>query len=112
MAIASVELGWVDRAGSVDAPINGDCIRQEALTISASTATLATAVSADEVSASLGACLCRIAADTACYVAVGKVPDPTLTASTTNSTARRYLAAGSELSLPISLGEKVAVKAA
>lgn len=111
MAIASVEIGWVDRAGSVDAPIYGDCIRQETLTISGTTATLASAVTASELSASLGAALCRIAADTACYVAIGKVPDPTATTSTSNSTARRYLAAGSELSLGIAVGKKVAVKA-
>lgn len=110
MAIASVELGGVGFADRNSSSINGRCLRQESLTISGSTATLATAVSAGEVAT--GVQVARVAAnDTACFVAIGTTPDPTATTNSAASSAGRLLAIGASIELPIAAGEKVAVKA-
>lgn len=110
MAIASVEISWVKPVASVDVQVHAKCVRQEQLAISGSTATMASAVASADLAESLGAGVARVASDdTGCYVAVGTTPDPTLTAATAVSSARRYLPAGGEITLPIAVGEKVAV---
>lgn len=107
MATASVELGDIN--SSKDNSFHGRCARQESLTISGSTATLATAVTQAEVTA--GNKLCRVATDTACYWAIGSTPDPTATTATSATTARRLLPAGGSIEFILSQGEKVAVRA-
>lgn len=110
MAIASVEISWVKSVASCDVQVHAKCVRQETLAISGSTATLATAVTAAELAESLGSGVARVASDdTGCYVAVGTTPDPTATTATAATSARRYLPAGGEITLPIAAGEKVAV---
>lgn len=112
MANASVEISWIEFAGSVNAPIFGKCVRQETLAISGTTATQSVAVSSSEIGPSFGQAIVRVCTDdTACYVAAGTTPDPTATSATANSTARRYVPAGGETVLHLSVGEKVAVKA-
>lgn len=106
MATASIELGSSD----FERKLHGKCLRQEALAISSSTATLASAVTVTEKAA--GVDIVRVSADTACYVAVGPVPDPTLVAATAKSTARRWVNAGMTVDLLIAVGDFVAVKAA
>jgi hypothetical protein len=109
-ATASVEIGAASKFRLGGAAIHGRCLQQEALTISSSTATIATAVSAAINSA--GGCVARIQTDdTACYVAVGITPDPTLTAASAASSARRMIPAGGIVEVEIGIGEKVAVKA-
>lgn len=110
MATASIELGTWGLSGAAQTAINARCYRQESLTISAVTATLATAVTAEEASRHRVE-IARIATDTDCYFAVGGTPDPTVTTATSESGARRLLSAGTSIEVPISVGQKVAVKA-
>lgn len=109
MASLSVELGWVYVVKGE--PIFGPCVRQETLAISGSTATLATAVTAAEAAQEGGGSdfIVRLATDTDCYIAIGTTPDPTATAQTSATNARRFLSAGSYLPLSITVGQKVAV---
>jgi hypothetical protein len=110
MGIASVELGGVAFADRNSSSINGRCIRQESLTISGSTATLASAVSVAEVKA--GVSVARVSAnDVACMVATGTTPNPVATSATAATTAGRLLAIGASIELPIAVDEFVAVKA-
>lgn len=110
MAIASVELGKVAFHDRPSGAINGPCIRSEELTVSGSTATLATAITTSEIM--LGVIVARVATDTACYVAVGPTPDPDATVRTDLTTAGRLIPANGWIELPVSGGDKVAVKAA
>jgi hypothetical protein len=111
MAIASVEIGTASLNRMGGAAIHGRCLQQESLAISASVATLATAVSAALDQA--GACVARVTTDdTACYAAVGVTPDPTATTATAASSARRLVPAAGSIEMVIGIGEKVAVKAA
>lgn len=107
MATASVEIGPISDRGNNS--FHGRCVRQESLTISGSTATLATAVTADEAGG--GAVLSRLSVDTDCYFALGTTPDPTATAATAATTARRLLCAGCWIDVLLAVGEKMAVKA-
>lgn len=110
MAIANVELGAVAFADRAAGAVNGLCHRSEALAISGSAATLATAVTAHEVAA--GVCVARVQTDdTACYVAVGSTPNPDATTRTSASSARRLLPIGAAIELSVVAGDKVAVKA-
>jgi len=91
-------------------PMDGSAIADralyvEALTISGTTATAASAATGE-------ARVVHIQTDdTACYAAVGTTPDPTATTATTATTIRRYIPAGSFRDLPIAVGQSVAVKA-
>lgn len=108
-ALASVELGGTARPDGSGSSINGECLRQETLAISGSTATLATAVTPAEANA--GVVVARIQTDdAACYVAIGETPDPTATTKSKATRARRLIPAGGSIELPIVVGEKVAVK--
>lgn len=111
MATASVEFSAVALANYGGSSIYGKCVAQESLAISSSTATSAASTTA-QLTAAGGpgtAFIARVATDTDCWVASGTVPDPTLTASTAASSARRFLSAGSEITIPLSVGDKVAV---
>lgn len=105
MAIASVEIGRAYQ-GQMSS-INGDAIVQEELAVaSGTTNTIATAVASIEPGL-----VARIATDsTGCYVAVGTTPDPTATAKSSTTTARRFLPAAASIELPIGTGMKVAVR--
>lgn len=108
MAIASVEIRSIARNDKSSGAIYGPVLRQESLTISGSTATLATGVSAAEIKN--GAEIFRLAADTDCYYAKGITPDPTATTPTPLTTARALLSGGNEIPLMLGVGDKVAVK--
>lgn len=110
MATASVEIGTHDQKNQGGSSINGRCLYQEALTVSSSTATMSSAVTAAQVA--LGGVIARISTDTACYIAIGTTPDPTATAvSGAVTSARRLIQAGASLEQPVNVGDKVAVKA-
>jgi hypothetical protein len=110
MAIANVELGAVAFADRAAGAINGTCLRSEALAISGSAATLAAAVSTEEIRA--GVCVARVQTDdTACYVAVGSTPSPDAVVKTSATSARRLVPAGGYIELQVVAGDKVAVKA-
>jgi hypothetical protein len=111
VAIASVEISGVDFAGTINGPIYGKCTRQESLTISGTTATMSTAISDSDNPAYYGTIVARLCADANCYYAIGSSPDPTRTTSNSSSSARRFLPAG-EISLTMSLGQKLAVVSA
>jgi len=90
--------------------IAGPCQVSEVLAISGTTATSTAVVTA--AIASAGGVLLRVTTDdTACYLATGTTPDPTLTAPTAASGARQYVGAGQTEYFAISQGGKVAVKA-
>lgn len=113
MATASVEFSAVALANYGGSSIYGKCVRQESLTISGSTATSA-ACTSGQLTASGGpgvAFIARVAPDTDCWVASGTAPDPDAQDATATTSARRLLAAGNELSIPLSVNDKVAVKA-
>lgn len=108
MANASIEISGVSPVGSIGEQLVGSCVRQETLAISGSTATIATAVTTAEANGAQT--IARIVTDdTGCYMARGTTPDPTATAQTSATTARRWIPAGGELVVPISVGEKIAV---
>lgn len=108
MAIASFEIGGVALRQDGGSSINGGAIVQETLDISGSTDTSALAVTAAHRTA--GGIIGRLACDTDCYFAVGSTPDPTATAATSATTARRLLSAGAAIEFPLVLGDKCAVK--
>ncbi|MFT4117478.1 hypothetical protein [Bradyrhizobium sp.] len=110
MATASVEIGGIDFKNYSGSSINGPCLYQEALTIGGSAATMANAVTPAQVTACNNACIARVAVDTDAYVAKGSAPDPTATAASNATTARRLVSAGSAIELAIAAGEKIAVK--
>lgn len=105
MANASIEYGKIASAGSINQQVHADCVKQETLAISGTTATGAVVVAAvDAIN------LVRIATDdTGCFVAVGSTPDPTAQTQTGATTAKRYVPAGGVLEMPILAGQKVAV---
>lgn len=104
MAIASIEIGRAYQGQATS--INGDCVAQEQLTVT-SGVTNTTAAFA-QIDPGLVA---RFATDdTGCYVAVGTTPDPTATAKTAATTARRFLPAAASLELPIGKDMKAAVR--
>lgn len=107
MAAANVELAAISYKGAPGFSLHGPCIRSESLAVSGSTATLTTAVDGLE-----GIEVFRLISDTAIYFARGTAPDPTLTAKSQVSSARRYLPAGVVFDGQIMAGEKVAVRAA
>lgn len=109
MATASIEIGSVDLRSQGGSSINGRCQYQESLAISGSTATMTNAVTAAQAAA--GALVARVVVDLDCYFAVGTTPDPTVTAMTAVTSARRLVPAGSWLEAMIGVGEKIAVQA-
>lgn len=109
MATASVEIRSIARNDRASGAVYGPCIRQESLTVSSSTATLASSVTAAEVRA--GAEIFRLVTDTACYFAKGTTPNPDATAPTSLTTARGLLAAGMDIPITLGEGDKLAVKA-
>ena len=104
MAIASIEIG---RASQMQASsINGRCIVQEQLAVATGVTNTTAALSSSEPGL-----VARIATDdTGCYVAIGTTPDPTATADTAATTARRFLPAAASIELPFGGGLKVAVR--
>lgn len=110
MAVANIEIstiGFKDKQGFA---LRGSCLRSEALTVSGSTATLATGVTSTE--ANNGGEIYTISTDTDCYYASGTTPDPTALTATALTTARRLLSAGASSDHAIGVGDKVAVRAA
>ena len=106
MATANVEICRVARDEKSSGAVYGKCLRSQALTVSSSTATLTTALTAAEIDS--GA-IVRVSTDTACYVAVGAFPNPAATTETAATTAKMLLQAGTDLPFPVSPGDKVAV---
>jgi len=109
MATASVEFGTVDLNGEGGSSINGACVYQESLTISGTAAPMTNGLTSAQ--AALGVCIARIATDTDCFFAVGATPDPTATAKTSTTSAKRLLSAGSSIEQRVRIGDKVSVKA-
>mgnify|MGYP001604389107 CR=1 FL=1 len=113
MANASIEIGGVVFAGTINGPIYGKCVRQETLSVGDTATTMTDAISvADQDHTYQGSIIARLAVDVDSYYAVGDAPDPTKTAFDTRSSARRFLSAGSEVPVAMYLGDKIAVIAA
>ena len=113
MANASIEIGGVVFAGTINGPIYGKCVRQETLSVGDTTTTMTDAISAtDQDHTYQGSIFARLAVDVDAYYAVGSTLDPTKTDFDANSSARRFLGAGSEIPVAMYLGDKIAVIAA
>jgi len=109
MATLHVELAVPALRSSYASSIHGRCVFYDALTISGTRDETAVVTASMAGNADLVA---RLSTDTACFVAVGSTPDETATAATGATSAKRFLAAGGEVALPVQIGDKISVVAA
>ncbi len=109
MATLHVEYGPVALKSPNGSSIHGNAVFYQGLTISGSPAT-STAATAPQIGNADG--VARCSTDTNCFIAVGSTPDTTATGATGTSSAKRFLAAGATISLPILAGQSVGVVAA
>ena len=106
MATLHVEFGLVALKRPNGSSIHGNAVYYEALAISVSAATGAAATAVQVGNADMVA---RLSTDTFCFFAVGSAPDPTATAATGATSAKRVLPAGSGITVPITAGQKISV---
>lgn len=109
MATLHVELAIPALRSSYASSIHGRCVFYDALTISGTRDETAAVTAIMVGNADLVA---RLVTDTDCFIAVGSTPDETALVSTGASSAKRFLAAGSEIALPVQVGDKISVVAA
>lgn len=109
MATLHVEYGPVALKSPNGSSIHGNAVYYVGLAISGSQAT-SVAATGDQLGNVDG--VARLSTDTNCFVAVGSTPDTTATVVSGTTSAKRFLAAGATITLPITRGQSVGVVAA